>query len=769
MAKECCDGCAAPDAGAGPGDAPTTTIALVGNPNCGKTSLFNRLTGAHQKVGNWPGVTIDRKEGRYRHGGHDIAVVDLPGVYSLEDTGDEEAIDARIALDYLLTQEPDVVVDVVDASNLERNLFLTTQLLELEIPVVVALTLVDVARRRGVGVDVDELSGRLGCPVVAIDPRRGRGTSRLRDAVAAHGRHASAATPSGPTYPEVLEQAIARRRAAGASTRWTAIERLAAEEADALSEALGEDLDIVLADGRYGFARAAVADAQRRAGRVSATMSERIDGVVLNRWLGIPIFLGIMYLLFMLTINVGGAFVDVFDQLGNALFVHGLGDAISAVGGPDWLRVVVADGAGSGVQTVATFIPIVGLLFIFLSALEDSGYMARAAFVMDRVMRVMGLPGKSFVPLLLGFGCNVPAIMATRTLESRRDRYMTIMMNPFMSCGARLPVYALFAAVFFPAIGQQVVFGLYLMGMAAAVFTGLVLKHTLLRGPSTPFVMELGPYHLPSPGGVVRHAWTRLKGFVFGAGKIIVLMVVVLSVLGSIGTDGTWGHDDGEHSIVGAVSRAATPALAPMGIDEDNWPATVGVVTGVFAKETVVGTLNALYGSLGRGGAATEAQPSVRSEIGAAFATVPANLRTLGDKLLDPLGLRGVGSRRVAAAQGVERGTFTELSRRFDGSAGALAYLLFVLLYTPCAATTGAIRRETTRGWTLFSFAWTTGLAYAVATVFFQLATFGRDPVASTAWIAGVGAVTAVVIGTMRLIGSDRAGAPAPAPTMAAG
>jgi len=762
VASACCS-CSTPELPPSSSGSAVATIALAGNPNCGKTSLFNRLTGLHQKTGNWPGVTIDRKEGRYRHAERDVLVVDLPGIYALDSAEDDSALDARVALDHLLHARPDVVVDVVDASNLERNLFLTTQLLELGLPVVIALTLCDVAVRRGVRFDADELSRHLGCPVVAVDPRRGLGTNRLRDALDAILRDGTELA-TGPVYPEPVERAIAACRDGDQMTRWEAIARLEAENPLSLSESLGDDVDIIVADRRYRFARAAVAGAVRRSGRVSATASERIDRIVLNRWLGIPIFLSVMYLLFMLTINVGGAFVDLFDGLGQAIFVHGLGDVLSAIGAPDAVRVIVAEGAGGGVTTVATFIPIVGLLFLLLSALEDSGYMARAAFVMDRVMQVMGLPGKAFVPLLLGFGCNVPAIMATRTLDSRRDRTMTIMMNPFMSCGARLPVYALFAAVFFPATGQQVVFVLYLVGMVAAIFTGVVLKHTLLRGPSVPFVMELGPYHLPGPRSVVLHAWMRLKGFIFGAGRIIVVMVIVLSVLGSIGTDGSWGHDDGRESIVGAASRAVTPALAPLGVGEDNWPATVGVVTGIFAKETVVGTLDALYQSLGDDGSAA-GEPSVREEIGAAFATVPANLAALREKVADPLGM-SVGA---AADDGVVAGTFGELARRFNGTAAALAYLLFVLLYAPCAAATGAIRRETTLGWTLFAVGWTTGVAYVTATVFFQLATFGQHPSASATWIAVLVGTMALVVTTMRILGTRRAGAPVPVPTAAPG
>jgi ferrous iron transport protein B len=735
-------------------------LALAGNPNCGKTALFNRLTGARQRVGNWPGVTVERKEGRYEFGGREFGVVDLPGIYSLEATGDDAGLDAQVALAYLLGGEPDVVVDVVDQANLERNLYLTAQLLELGIPLVVALTMGDVPAARRRPVDTAALSERLGCPVVAINPRRGRGVSKLREAIA----RAQSATARAVTYPPAVEASLDDLLRRGAGDRRRALALLSGDEApgdgalaDAVAEqrgrlerVLGDDVDIVLADSRYGFAHALAGAVTHEAGEVSRTATDRLDAIVLNRWLGVPVFLGAMYLLFMATINLGSAFIDFFDILAGALFVDGLGALLTGLGAPEWVRVVVADGAGGGVQTVATFIPIVGMLFLFLSALEDSGYMARAAFVMDRVMRFVGLPGRSFVPLLLGFGCNVPAVLATRTLESRRDRLITILMNPFMSCGARLPVYALFAVAFFPGVGQNVVFALYLIGMAAAVFTGLVLRSTLLRGRPTPFVMELPAYHVPAVRGLLLHTWERLKGFVLGAGKVIVAMVVVLTVLGTIGTGGR----DGERSVLDSASRAVTPALAPLGVRDDNWPATVGIVTGVFAKEAVAGTLNSLYGSLA-GSAESEEPFSLTREAGAAVASVGTNLGALAGTLADPIGV-SIGDDSASAREEASAGAFAAMRQRFDGGAGAFAYLLFVLLYFPCAAATGAIFRETTAGWTLFAAAWTTGLAFIASTLAYQAATFGRHPGSSAGWIAGALLTLALTIAGMRLVGNRR-------------
>lgn len=767
-------------------------IGLVGNPNCGKTTLFNALTGANQRVGNWPGVTVDRKEGNYRYDGKNITVVDLPGVYSLDAEDSETGLDELVARDYLLSGEANLIVNIVDASNLERNLYLTTQMLEMRVPMAIALNMTDIAREQGIEIDAAILSERLGCPVIPIVASREKGVETLQEIVNRELEHPTRPHPY-VAYPAVLEDALAdlmplvMERSSGAAApakrertvepRWTALKLLAyengvppalqtgeitkrvVEHRRKIRQVLGEDIDIIIADSRYGFVRQLTTGVQERTREVGISVSDRIDRVVLNRWLGIPIFLAVMYLMFMFTINIGSAFIDFFDIAVGAIFVDGLREILTGIGTPQWLTVLLADGAGGGIQTVATFIPVIGFLFLFLSYLEDSGYMARAAFVMDRFMRFVGLPGKSFVPMLVGFGCNVPAIMATRTLENPRDRLMTIAMNPFMSCGARLPVYALFAAAFFPLGAQNVVFGLYLIGIAVAVFTGLVLKNTLFKGEASPFVMELPPYHLPTFKGVFLRTWDRLKAFMLRAGKVIILMVMVLSLLNSIGTDGSFGNEESENSVLSAVSRSITPAFAPMGLRQDNWTATVGIFTGVFAKEAMVGTLDAIYGQLAREeavatGVIADQEPfDFWGSMGEAFATIPQNLVEVSGMLLDPLGLN-IGDvsnvEAVAEEQEVHVGTFGAMVKRFDGRAGAFAYLLFVLMYFPCVAATAAVYRETNLGWTLFVAGWTTGLAYWSATLFYQAATFSRHPGTSLAWMVGLGAVMVGTIAIMR-------------------
>lgn len=774
-------------------------VAVVGNPNCGKSTLFNALTGATQKVGNWPGVTVEKRVGRFVLGDQPVDVVDLPGVY-LIGSADAGSQDERVARDFTLSGEADLVLNIVDASNLERNLYLTTQLLELGVPMLVVLNMMDMAKAAGVEIDIDELSRRLGCPVVPTVATRGLARHEhvhhhghhhgRRDALKAAIVEAARAGVRPTARPEQDPAIVAAvstlaplvaARAAKADPAWVALKLI---EGDTLAEtiagpklvvdieraraaieaATGDDGDIVIADGRYRFIGELMAGVYRQTTRLSAPLSQIIDRVVLNRVLGVPIFMFAMYLMFLFTISVGGAFIDFFDQAFGAVFVDGFGQLLSALGTPPIIEAALV-GLGSGVRTVSTFVPIIACLFLFLSFLEDSGYMARAAFVMDRAMRAIGLPGKSFVPLIVGFGCNVPAIMATRTLESRRDRIMTSLMAPFMSCGARLPVFALFAAAFFPVSGQNIVFGLYIVGLAFAVLTGLVLKSTLLDGEPTRFVMELPPYHIPTIRSVAVQAWQRLREFILRAGQVIVPIVMILSFLSAIGTDGSIGRDNTRDSVLAVVSQELVPVFEPMGVTQDNWPAAVGLFTGIFAKEAVIGTLNALYEQVGQQGApavgpaVSAEEASLGSKLLGALATIPANLKALGGSIADPLGLNvGYVDDSAAAAQKLEvnGSVFGAMQSHFGGTAAAFAYMLLILLYTPCVAALGAMRHEIGGKWTAFAAAWTTALGYLAAVSFYQAATFAIHPASSTRWLVMAAVIFVAGIATMWMAGRAR-------------
>ena len=758
------------------------TVAIVGNPNCGKTSLFNALTGARQKVGNWPGVTVDRKEGTFQYDGRQVRVIDLPGVYSLAVAG-ASSIDERIARDYILSQAADVIVNILDASNLERNFYLTTQLLEMGVPMILALNMMDAARSKGLVIDTQSFQDRLGLPVRGVVAPTGEGLDLLKAAMAA-----SAVRQYKPKLSvefgtaleaEIVQLAALLPQKSNSNptyARWTAIKLLeddtsVAEKFDdsikqavvaaqaRISDATKEDTDILIADRRFSLAHDLVQSAVSRRGIASRSITDRIDSVVLNRVLGIPIFLAVMYLMFLFTIDVGSAFIDFFDILGGTLLVDGFGHVLKSVGSPDWLVTILAGGVGGGIQTVGTFIPIIGCLFLFLSVLEDSGYMARAAFVMDRFMRALGLPGKSFVPMMVGFGCTVPAVMSTRTLDNHRDRVLTAVMSHFMSCGARLPVYALFAAVFFPVGGQNIVFLLYLIGLFFAVATGLLLKNTILSGQSAPFLMELPLYHRPTLRGVLIRTWERLKSFVVKAGKFIVMVAVVLTFLNSWGRDGSFGNENTKNSVLAAVGESLIPVFKPMGIREDNWPAAVGLFTGLFAKEVVVGTLDALYSQMGAeadGAPAKEEAFDLVAGVSEAFATIPANLATLTDRLLDPLGFDVTIAENLdqaAEKQDVKRGTFDVIASKFDGGIGAFAYLIAILLYSPCMSALSAYYRELSAGWTAFVALYSTALGYGFAVLTYQIGTFERDPKTATMWISiilgliAVGVIALVVTG----------------------
>ncbi len=746
-------------------------IALAGNPNCGKSALFNAFTGIRQTTGNWPGVTVERKEGHFNLDGKVVRVIDLPGIYSL----DAASLDERVASEYLLSRDADMIVNVIDATNLERNLYLTVQMLEMNIPVVIALNMMDVATRQGFRIDVAKLSQQLGCPVIPVVAVSKEGLDDLKQAI----KNVAAGGAGGYSlaHDEVIEQAIDQLRehqnpALDPSTnRWLALKMLegdqhaisqASAELNALVEPTrvaiadrtGEDADTLIADTRYQHAHILAAQVLQEKGKAGKNLTDWLDQWVLSKWLGVPFFLVVMYLMFLFSINIGGAFIDFFDLAAGAIFVDGLAQVLSQLGFPPWLVVPIAHGFGGGLQIVATFIPVITGLYLFLSFIEDSGYMARAAFVMDNAMRAIGLPGKAFVPMIVGFGCNVPAIMASRTLERERERKLTMLMNPFMSCGARLPVYALFAAAFFPSNGQNLVFILYIVGILAAIGTGMIMKHTLLPGQSTGFMMELPPYHMPSLRGVLLRTWDRVKLFLKEAGKVIIIMAMVINMLSSIGTDGTFGHENSDKSVLSAISKQLTPVFAPIGIQEDNWPATLGIFTGILAKEVVVGTLDSIYTQLGR-----ENQPEVISEFNLwqalqeAATTIPENLSDLRGSLRDPIGIDvgDVSSQTLAAEeQGVSTNMFGAMAQRFDGKIGAFAYLLFILLYFPCVATVGAIAREAGLRWSIFVAIWTTGVAYTCATVFYQTATWSRHPTSSTMWLIGLFLFAVAVIMLMR-------------------
>ena len=655
------------------------TIAIAGNPNCGKTALFNALTGARQSVGNWPGVTVEKKEGFFEIGDQHIRVVDLPGTYALFANAEDE----RAAVDYLLTREADLIINIIDASNIERNLFLTTQLVDMQIPMVIAANMIDISEKRGLHLDLDILAERFGVPVIPLSAVNERSITNFISQMA-HVIAGKKMKPKAIDYGENVEKAIKYlepkvepvAKLLDADARWVSLMYLGNEKsyADKFAEAkvqinkaevtqiLGEESEFAMADSRYSMAHE-IASKTILSNRTKRTWSDKLDSVLLNRWASLPIFLLVMYLVFWVAVTIGSAFIDFFDVLFGAIFVDGLGYLLTDVlHAPGFVSAILADGIGAGIQTVSTFIPVIFFMFLCLSFLEDSGYMARAAFVADRFMRFLGLPGRAFVPMMVGFGCGVPGIMGSRVLESKRERFLTIFLVPFMSCGARLPVYALFAAAFFGTQAGTVVFALYLAGVLFAIVYGLVLRRSLFVGEASNFVMELPPYHLPKFKSLMIHSWLRLRDYVIRAGKVITIAVAILGFLNSFGfvdklyteingekteivkseegyamvqdekevplpegvvideskvqteSEFTAGNSDSENSLLSAIGKAITPIFEPFGVESNNWPASVSLFTGLLAKEAVIGTMNSLYSMAGPGDAAADERSEVVAE-----------------------------------------------------------------------------------------------------------------------------------------------------------
>lgn len=741
-------------------------IAIAGNPNCGKTVIFNALTGSRQKIGNWSGVTVEKKSGSLTLGDQCYEIIDLPGTYSLSVVSDNSGVDECIACNYLLSNPPDTIINVVDASNLERQLYLTTQLLEMRQPVIIALNMMDIAKRRGINIDIAQLSQSLGCPVIPLTAIRGKGFAELRHAFTNASISAAAIAyplePALQTAWETLSKKIASgptQKANGSHANWLALRLLeddhlakscATAEArndakslrDELRLQLGEEPDLLIADARYRWIQSILKQSIKKQAH-NKTFTSSIDRFILNRWLGIPIFLLVMYSLFLFAINVGGAFQDFFDIGSTAIFIHGTITLLNSLHLPAWLIALIANGFGKGINTTISFIPVIGAMFLFLSLLEDSGYMARAAFVIDRLMAAVGLPGKAFVPLIVGFGCNVPTVMATRTLASPRDRILTVMMAPFMSCGARLTVYVLFVSAFFPQGGALIIFALYIIGIITAILTAFLLGSTTLKAENTPMILELPTYHWPHWRTIFLSTWQRLKLFLIKAGRFIIPICMLIGFLNAVSIHGKLiSGEANQSSLLSSIGKTITPVFYPIGIQQDNWPATVGLAGGLLAKEVVVGTLNTLYSQVGQ---LTEEEDSsnILTELKTAALSVPKNLAELKDSLWNPMAAK-------MATPDTTPGVYGVMSHYFDGKIGAFAYLLFILLYFPCISTMAVMQREIGRNWAYFSMAWSTGIAYAVATVFYQTATFMQHPLQSLLCFLIIGLTLIATIWALR-------------------
>ncbi len=676
------------------------TIALTGNPNSGKTTVFNNLTGARQHVGNYPGVTVEKKEGKLKYRDQDINVVDLPGTYSLT----AYSIDEIVARDFVIEGKPDVVIDIVDASNLERNLYLATQFMELGVPLVIALNMSDVAKARGQQINKQRLSELLGVPLIPTVANRKKGMNELIDEAVKVAEGKGSLRKITVSYgkeveEEILkiEQILEKDKALLEKypARWLSVkllendnevqkkikkspyagEILAQVESSIshLKNIFGDDLELVIADRRYGFINGACHESVERTAEERLSTSDNIDKVITNRILGLPIFLALMWLVFKTTFKLSEApmgWIEKTQEWLGATLGHLFAEGSA-------LQSLVVDGIIGGVGSVLVFVPIIFLLFLAIAVLEDSGYMARAVFIMDRLMHKIGLHGRSFIPMILGFGCNVPAIMATRTIEDRRNRLVTILINPLMSCGARLPVYTLLAGAFFnERIAGNVIFSIYMLGIVLAVIVAKLFRKFLFPGPSAPFVMELPPYRMPTLKGLLIHMWERGVVYLKKAGTIIFAGCVLIWFLSNFPYNPKdSGYERLEKSYAGRIGRFIEPVMKPLGFD---WKIGVGLVGGFIAKEIVVGTLGVLY----QVGEADEESESLRAAL-------------QNDKYPD--------------------------GRNVYNPLVAYALMVFVLIYVPCVACIAAIKRETNSWrWPLFSTFYLTALAWIMALIVYQ-------------------------------------------------
>ena len=661
-------------------------IALVGNPNCGKTTLFNALTGSNQYVGNWPGVTVEKKEGKAAVDGKAVTIVDLPGIYSLSPYSMEEIV----ARDFIVQEHPDAIIDIVDATNIERNLYLTAQLLELERPMVIALNFMDEVEKHGDTIDCAQLSDELGVPVVPVTARSGTNIDELLR-VAHRQMHVGVTMEPDDLYDGYTHEIHHRvgelihdyAYQAGIPAHWASIKLIEGDKLVAGSLKIPSDVmakveavareyenayelgdrETLIADSRYQYIQRVVSDSVTKGQRQGGlTLSDKIDSIVTNKYLAIPVFLLTMLCMFALTFGPGQLLSDGVETLiGHfAGWVSGL---LAAAEVAPWVESLLVDGVISGVGGVLTFLPQIALLF-----LEDSGYMARAAFIMDRLLRKFGLSGKAFIPMLMGFGCTVPAIMGARTMENDKDRKMTMMLVPFMSCSARLPVYGLLTAAFFPDCAGLVVFSLYVIGLVCAILSGILLKKTVFHGDPAAFVLELPPYRLPTLKNIALHVWEKVRGFLVKAGTLILAMSVILWFLQSFGPGFQMAESEAD-SILGHIGAFLAPLFAPLGFG--TWQAAVALLTGLIAKEAVVSSMSLFYGfSMTASGAV------VATALAGTFATPVA----------------------------------------------AFSFLVFVLLYVPCVAAVSTLYREmNSLKWTLASIGWQLLWAYGVSFLVYQV------------------------------------------------
>lgn len=726
-------------------------IALAGNPNCGKTTLFNTLTGSKQTVGNWPGVTVEKKTGIIELNNESYELVDLPGIYSLT----AYSIDEEVARNFIINESPDLIINIIDATNLERNLYLTTQLLQFRKPIIVCLNMMDLIEKTGVTIDIKLLSHFLHCPVFPISASKKTGINDLKTAIINKEKSSYVSKAKIP-YDEVICKEIQYIRPElkviaekyNVDLDWLSLKfiendplvlkevskelrDIALQIRERIHKHTGMQAEIMTADGRYAFIKGICREILKKVHYDKENSSDKIDKFLLHPLVGLPIFMLVMYIMFSFSITLSGPFIEMFDIFFGGLFVDGFKVVLESINLPFWSVTFLADGVGGGLQTVSTFIPPIFFIFLFLSFLEDSGYMARVAFIMDKFMHWLGLSGKSIIPMVVGFGCTVPAIMATRTLENKRDRLMTIMLVPFISCGAKIPVYVMFAVYFFPKNPGLIIFVLYLTGIILALITGQILRRTSFKGKAGDFVMELPAYHLPTLNGVLMHTWHRLKDFILRAGQTILLVIIILTMINAVPV--RYNQDTGQDdTILNIIGQTITPVFRPMGIEKDNWPATVALFTGLFAKEAIVGSFEALYSDVKIKDDINienenEEKWTFKSLINESVQQFWVEFTSALSSIINPF---SGGEEELEETDNV---ILREHQKRFKNIHQVIAYLLFILIYAPCVAAIAAAKKEAGTKFAVVQVIYLTILAWIISTLYYNVMVF---EVLSVLWIS---------------------------------
>lgn len=708
-------------------------ISLVGNPNSGKSTIFNLLTGKNQKTGNWSGVTIDKKSGFFEKEHKKYQLIDLPGIYSL-DSAISKSEDEKITRKNIIENQSKIFINIIDASNLEKSLFLTTELIDLEQPMILVLNKIDLARKNNIFIDTQRLSGILGLKIIKMDAQNEQNIVELKNAITDICQQKDLAIRK-VEFNQKITQSIDVLSKKKDLNRWQILEYLknfevnldsksnfTIDEIKVIQQNSGQKIDFNLINDRYKFINKILISILRKDSIFKHKISDKVDEVIMNPWVGIIVFLSTLYLMFFFTINIGGAFVDFFDILSGSIFVDFTKKIFTFLNFPHEIIIILSHGVGGAIQTLCNFIPIIFFLYLFLNFLENTGYMTRLSFISRRFTRLAGLPDKSFISLAMGFGCTVPAIMSTRTMQNFKHRIITIFMLPFVSCGAKMPIYILFATSFFPENGQNIIFLLYLTGLILAILTGIILNKGFVKSDVGSMILDLPPFSIPKFGLIINESYLKVKNFIFGTGKTLIPIIVTLTVLNSFGTDFSFQKNN-ENSALSNLAKAATPIFHPMGIKDDNWQAVVGIFTGMFAKEVLVGTLDNLYRD---DSFVKESKYSFISDVKSSFIVLGNNLINLSNQVFDPIGInidKITDLENESYKQKVEIATFRTMRQKFDGKIGAFSFLLFILLYAPCMTALATSKKEVGKKWTILSAIWSTGIAYIIASMFYQIAT----------------------------------------------